>query len=140
MPKLPYAKRHHYPHLLQSDITLWERFIEANPNAFDAVEYDVHVGEGIPPDPTWEPEIAEMARILTQKRIDVVAYKGQETYIIEIKPRAGTTAIGQVITYAHLYTREYHPPRPPKKVIITDYLAPDIAPICDAEGITVLIA
>lgn len=106
-PKFTYEKRYKYPHLLPSDAKLWDRFIAKHPNYFDSVEYDVHVGEGTTIDPDWPDEIAYMAKTLTQRRIDVLGYKGDHIYIVELKVDPGVSVLGQLLAYDTLYLKEH---------------------------------
>jgi len=87
------------------DIPVWEKFLEEYANAYESFDYDVRVGEGEAPLPTLEPKYKEMARALTQKRIDAIGYREKEIWIFEVKPRAAISALGQIIAYAELYTR-----------------------------------
>lgn len=96
-----------YPHMIKQEILIWKRFLKQYGNKFTGFRYDVHVGRGIREVPGFNRKLLNMAIRLTQKRIDVVAILGQETYIIEIKDRAGMSAIGQLITYKLLYERKY---------------------------------
>jgi len=125
---------------MPKDVKIWERFIDQNPDSFGLVSYDVRVGEGMKlPDDAEEPYASDMYH-LSKKRIDVVGLKANEAWIIEVKPRAGFTAIGQALGLTELYEPEgllfqvIHP------CIITDEEMPDIRGICDRNGIVYLIA
>lgn len=106
-PKFPYQRRYKYPHLLPSDAAIWDRFIREYPNFFTEIEYDVHVGEGIEIDQNWPDYIATMATTLTQRRIDVIGYKDNSVWIVELKQDPGVSALGQLIAYQSLYLREH---------------------------------
>lgn len=95
-----------YPHLLPGEIEIWERFLAKFPDMFDSFAYDVHVGEAEVLYP-GEPKYQKLAEALLKRRIDVVATRNGEKSIIEIKPDAGATALGQVLFYKALYEREY---------------------------------
>lgn len=110
--KYPYEKRSKYIHLLPSDSQIWTRFINEYPDFFTEIEYDVHVGEGIPTNPEWPDYIADMAKSLTQRRIDVVGYKKESIWIVEIKQDPGVSLIGQILGYIELYKRDYKPQLP----------------------------
>ncbi len=137
--RFPYKHMSKYPHMLPADVTIWNAFITRYPDFFETVDYDVHVGEGIPTEQRWEENIAAMARHLTQLRIDVVGYVHNTITIVELKPRARTTAIGQVISYKLAYERQFpHQPRP-HMMIITDVEAPDMRTTCDALEIQLFL-
>lgn len=87
------------------DIMVWERFLTARPDFFDRVDYDYKVGEGAPQAPTLPENIRRDGKILTQKKVDVVGYKGADVYITELKPKADMRALGQVLSYFNLYRK-----------------------------------
>ena len=140
MVTYPFKKLAKYPHLMPKDVKIWERFIDQNPDSFGLVSYDVRVGEGMKlPDDAEEPYASDMYH-LSKKRIDVVGFVGNEAWVIELKPRAGFTAIGQAIGLAELY---YPPSGSPAVIIpciITDEEMPDTKELCDRKGIVYLIA
>jgi len=137
--RFKYEKLAKYPHLKPEDVLIWERYINKYPNAFDSVDYDFAVGEGRPiPEGTQENIAADM-KILTQKKIDVIGYKGEEIYIIEVKPTANTTALGQVISYAKLFQNQESPTEAIHMRVIAGNIDPDMQTIYDAQGIGVII-
>ena len=121
MKRFPYKKLHKYPHLLAEDVVLWNRFIEQHPNRFDYCDYDVHVGDGTKLPDDYEPNYKKMAKELSQFRIDAVGWKGNLPTIIEIKPRASTTAIGQIIVYRTLFKKDFPQYPSINSMIITDW-------------------
>lgn len=128
---IPIPKRHlqeqlqKYPHLLPADVDLWERFMDRYPSFFLSLEYDVHVGGAIDVRPWWSNEDIKTFSHLASKRIDVVGHTAGEIYIIEIKPEAGVSAIGQLISYELLYKKRFGPTDPLVLCLITDFLTPD---------------
>ena len=135
----PFEKRNWYPHMMPADVAIWERFIEKKPNAYDNVSYDVKVGSAPEFDTTVNAESGGKAEDLYKKKIDVVGYKGAEIDIIELKPRAGQSALGQVKGYGQLYIRDYSPPEQPNLVLITDVLLPDMDFLAEAENIRLIV-
>lgn len=96
-----------YPHMLVEEVRVWKRFLKRHGDSFTKYRYDVHVGQGIGRLPGYSKKLQNMAITLTQKRIDVVAARGAETFIVEIKGRASMSAIGQLMTYKILYEFKY---------------------------------
>lgn len=140
MPEIfNYEKRYKYPHMMPGDVEIWERFIEANPTAYDKVSYDVKVGSVPSFDTTVNHETGGNADNLYRRKIDVLGYKGEHIDVIELKPRAGTSAVGQVKGYGKLYEREYSAPSPVGLVIITNELLPDMTFLSESEGVRLII-
>lgn len=73
---------------------------------------EVEVGEGI----TVYNKYGEPT-ITGRYRIDIVWKTGTETYVIEVKERLTSEAIGQAITYKELYKKE-HPDENVKSGIV----------------------
>jgi hypothetical protein len=128
--KYPFEKMLKYPHFVKEDVVIWERFIDKNPGFFDSVDYDVHVGK-----PREYPEIAqekvkEGMEYLSRKRIDVVGYKNKNVFIVEIKPSASFSAIGQVLGETELFKKEFPKEKRIFPIILTDLEVPDIPELC----------
>lgn len=135
MPLFPPEKLHKYPHLMVSDVAIWERFLDSYATEWDSFEYDVRVGESITPPGDLTEELKYMAVALTQKRIDVVGHRGRDTWIIEVKPSAMLSAIGQLLSYQVLYEEKYPEKGPVKMMLITDRAGPDLLNLCKKFGI-----
>lgn len=139
MSKLPYKKYHRYPHLMPNDVRIWNIFLEKNPDFFSEVEYDVKVGEGRDYSMYKKDSVREDMEYLSKKRIDVVGYKGNDIYVIELKPKAGLSAIGQVFGMASLFKSTFSPGQSVIAAIITDEEMPDVRSICKEIGVSLLI-
>lgn len=134
-----YRKRYWYPHMKPADITIWERFVDKYPDVYKAVSYDVAVGTGAAIPPGVEASIARGFKTLTQRKIDVVALDGNKVDIIELKPAAGTSAIGQVLGYVELFKRDQPTAEAVRPVLITDSIDADAQHVADKLGVTVII-
>ncbi len=134
-----YEKRYHYPHMGPADKEIWERFIDKFPAAYDVVSYDVKVGSPPPFDPTVNDATAGDASDLYKKKIDVIGYGGGKIDIIELKPRAGASALGQVKGYIELYKRDIAPKSTPNGILITDILLPDMEMLAETMGVKLFI-
>jgi hypothetical protein len=119
-----------YPHLLYRDVAIWERFLEVLDHGFDSFDYDVHVGSGVEVKDDWPDEIKTMALALSEKRIDVVGWKGESGTIIEVKAGASLSAVGQVLCYRVLYKQRFALSEVSSLLIVTDYLTPDMVSLC----------
>lgn len=124
--KFPYSKRYKYPRLRSEEVAIWERFIDLHPGFFDSVDYDVPVGT-----PREYPEIKEEKikagmELLSRKRIDVVGFKNEKVFIVEIKPNALLEAFGQLMGEKDLWIKENPEKKEVSMVLITDKENPDI--------------
>lgn len=128
-----------YSRLSSNDAKIWHDFILQNPKKYKQVAYDVLVGTGS----IVDEDTSDIYQIdysdLTKKRIDVVGFTDDFIDIIEIKPRASGSALGQVLNYLRLYQSTYLPKIPVFPVIITDSLSPDDVPLFQEFKVTVWV-
>lgn len=126
--------------MMPQDVAIWERFIDQNVNFFDSVDYDVTVGSTPQFDTIVNPATGGDAARLYQRKIDVVGYKDNDVYIIEVKPNAGASALGQIQSYATLYKyfRDLNIKTIP--TILTDRMTTDMALLSHEFKIKILIA
>ncbi len=136
---MKYKKFSFYPNVRAAETLIWDRFIDKFPDAYDSVDYNVKVGEGADIPEGTQPNIAGGFKQLTQHKIDVVGHKDGKVEIIELKPYAGATAVGQVIGYRDLYVHHIDPTAKPSLAIITDTERPDTKLICQKQGIKLII-
>ena len=134
-----YEKMLKYPHLGKKETKIWNQFIKENPNRFDTVWYDVKVGETrkCP----QENQTPMMKRILqeTKKRVDAIAWKGNKMSIIEIRPNANFSAIGEINCFAYLIQDEIQTFDTLNAIIVTDNEMPNMKNLCEKEGILLYV-
>ena len=129
----------HYPHMLTEDTLVWTKFLQSEFIELREVWYDVRVGLPVFLGLGADVRDRRIARGLTRKRIDVVAAVGEGFWVIEIKPYANMYAVGQVVTYARLFQREYAVPGPVMSVIICDGYDKDLLDEFEELGIIVIV-
>lgn len=134
-----YEKRYYYPHMKPNDVAIWERFIDLNPTRFDTCQYDVQVGSPPPFNPIVNEATQGSADALYRLKIDVVAKKDGQIYIIELKEKAGASAVGQVKHYLDLYVRDEKPSNTPKAIIITNSVRQDLVEFAQKEGVELIV-
>ena len=126
-----------YPHMKPADIHLWEKFIRANAGFFDSVDYDVPVG----PAPDWldieKDELAKKELPLYQKKIDVVGFKDNLVWLVEVKPFAGSLALGQILSYEILFRKDNPGVNDLRLAIITNKIQNGYDVIFSQKGIQV---
>lgn len=128
-----------YTHLLPFERPIWDRYVKSRTLDIIRVEYDLHLGEGVPPPVGASPGTVAVVQATSRKRVDVVAHTPNAIYIIEIKPRAGMGALGQLLTYRDLYLEERRPLKPVKLAVVCERMAPDILQTYARHGIEVYI-
>ena len=128
-------KNNLYPHLLPEDICLWESFLLENSSKFIGFDYDVRVGSGRDPGPSYNSQLRRIGIDLSQRRIDCIGYQSKSIYIFEVTMSVGLKAIGQLLTYPLLYQRTYNPTLPLVPAFVCSEIQSDILPIIESKGI-----
>lgn len=134
-----YGKRYKYPHLAPNDVAIWEKFIDTFPDRYITVDYDFALGSSAMASKIVESPLGnEMVRIY-QRRIDVLAQSNGETHIIEVKPKAGLSALGQVKGYCELYLQYVDPTAKVVPIIVTDSVESDMRMLASKMGVMLYV-
>ena len=116
---------------------LWQLFLSRRGQEWDRFLYDVRVGKGKPAPEGISPAMRSMWEKLTQKRIDVVGWKGTSPTIIEVKHYASLSSIGQLLGYECLWNKE-HPNTPcTNLILVCQVVDDDILEVAGAYGVEV---
>lgn len=134
-----FAKLSKYPHMKPADVEIWERFLTAHREDFDRVDYDFHVGEGADFLPTNDDTPDGRENRLYQRKIDVVAYRGNAVTLIEVKPLADTAALGQIQTYGGLYALRDDADPTPTLMVICGKIMNEMKDIYNSKAVVVVV-
>lgn len=128
----------HYPHMLAEDVAVWSKCLAKMGQAITRVWYDVHVGRpvSLPAGATTIEQ--KIAAGVTRKRIDVVCSVGPEFWVVEVKPFANMTALGQAFSYSRLFGMEYDTYLPVRAVVVCDEFDRDMSVPFEELGVLVL--
>jgi len=125
--------------LLPMERAIWTRFRSLAPFPLDEERFSVRLGAGAPIPASVPPWLKADVKALTQKRADVIVRSGTDIWLFEIKPRAGFSALGQLLGYSVLYLAEYEPVKPPRLAIVASFSQPDLAVVLAQFGISVFL-
>lgn len=128
-----------YPERTDSESAVIRAFLLAHLREFDRIVFGKRVGQGEPPDPTHLPAIQRQTTLNTQKRIDILAFRGAQPIIIEVKQRVTPAALGQILTYQHHYAEENPDAPEPELWIVGRTIDADTLAVISARGITVFL-
>lgn len=137
--RLKYGKRVHYAHMLDDEAAVWDRFVDKFPDRFETVDYDFRVGEGMKVPEHYEENITRMAKMLSQKRIDVLAWNDDQPTIIEVKKRVGLSALGQVLGYRTLFIKNLPRIKKPKLMVLCEIISDDDMTVLKANDVPVVV-
>jgi hypothetical protein len=107
------ADRLKFPGMQVREILIWKNWLYLNSTRFDRYEYNVRIGEGVDPGPSYPDSSRRMWIANSMKRVDVVAVKGGHVAIIEVEENPGMTAFGQLAGYQTLWRNRIQAGGPP---------------------------
>ena len=134
-----WEKQYHYPHMRDFEIELIEKYIEKFPDAYDRVAYSYPVGHGAPSNPIVNDETGGSDEYLYFKKIDMLCKKGNTTEIIEVKKKAGASAIGQVKGYKDLLELDEVNTKVSQCVILTNETNSDLEIMAQKAGVKIIV-
>jgi hypothetical protein len=135
----PPALTGRYPNMARNDAALWERYLKQSAAVWRAVTYDIRLGGQEVTDPNATELEKYMWRKNTAERIDVVADRITEQWVIEVRPNAKLGALGSAIGYVLLGQREPWTTLPLVPAVLTDNIAPDVRWVADQLGVQIII-
>jgi hypothetical protein len=123
--------------MLPREVLIWRTWLKSHETEYDSFDYNSRIGTGFDPGAGWDDSIRAMAIANSQKRLDVVALKGSQATLIEVKDRAGASALGQLLTYMPLWSTAHQDLPRAKMRLVTNRLQPDIGVVAAFWGIDV---
>lgn len=114
-------------------------FLQVHIQEYDRFSFSVRVGQGMTPDSSYLPGVQRSIILGSQKRIDMMAWKGAQPYIFEVKLRLNVYVLGQLRTYSHLWMEENPDAPEPELAAIVRYGDPDIERVLESNGVDVYI-
>lgn len=135
----PPALLGHYPHMSRRDAPLWERYLKLYAIHWQGFAYNVALGGLDVEEEGQSAEMRIMWRYNTAEKIDVVANRGDEQWLIEVKPNARLGALGQALGYLLLAQREPWTGLPLRPAVLTDNVTPDVRWCAEQLGVEMLI-
>jgi hypothetical protein len=135
----PPALTGRYQHMARRDAELWERYLEKFAHLWQGFAYDVALGGLVVEDAASTPEQLKGWQYSTAEKIDVVANRGDEQWIIEVRPNARCDTIGSVLGYLLLAQREPWTTLPLVPCILTENMSPDARWVAEQLNVEVII-
>ena len=114
------------PHMLQTDIPVWYRFLTKWGFSFINLYYDCAVGGQFYSEKALEDKYIKMWSRLNAKRIDAVGESSKAVWIIEVATSPGLRAIGQLLVYRNLWNEDPKIEKPVLIALVCSVFDPDI--------------
>ncbi len=125
-----------WPHMSPGDAPLFASFVLSDQGRlYTAWGFDLHLGPGQgTPDLVLNPTAFDIGRFLTQLRVDAVGWIGDSPTIIEVKPEARLTALGQLLAYCYEWRERFG--QDCNRAVVTDFANDQTLRIFNAFNIT----
>lgn len=128
-----------FPERTPQESSIIRDYLLQHLHEFDRVQLSFRVGKGVTPDPTHLPSVQTNAVYSSKKRIDILAWRGSQPLIVEVKQRVNPAALGQLLTYRHLFMEDYPDADEPELLAIGRYSDDDTLRALSAAGIPVYL-
>lgn len=129
--------RQQWPGMNPREVVVFNNWLILHFKDYTAFDFNVRVGQGTDPGPTYDAESRRQYILNTQKRIDVMAWQDSNPTIIEVKDRAGLSAIGQIVGYRHLYFNDNPTGPTPTMLLVFNRTDQDVILTALAAGIKI---
>jgi hypothetical protein len=130
------SDRQSFPGLMPNEVLVLKRWLKLHESEYDRFEYNVRIGPGFDPGEKHMDEIRAMSIANTQRRIDAIAWKGQQATIIEVKQRASFAAVGQLFGYETHWLSEHPGSGTPRLLLVAESTAEGTDLVIKRAGIT----
>lgn len=114
-------------------------FLLEHIDEFDRFTFNKRVGTGVTPDPSHLPAVQQNTAFSTKLRVDILAWKGTQPFIIEVKQRVTPATLGQVLTYRHFIVEEFPDAPDPALVVVGREGVEDAITVLQTHGVTVYL-
>jgi len=106
---------------------------------YDQVSFSVRVGNGMTIDDAIDRTVAANLERSSRRRIDCVAWQGPQATLVEMKTRVGHAVMGQLLSDALLWVKEFPNGPIPRLVALGRRTTDEDVEILTSHGIDVVI-
>ena len=131
----PESDRLTFPAMLPAEIAVFRAWLRLHQGEYDRFDYNTRVGPGFDPGPSAPDFVRTSSIASTRKRMDALLWQGDQPTIIEVKDRAGLSAIGQLLGYVTHWKIEHPHSVPPKALLVANRLAPGVEEVLKAHNL-----
>jgi hypothetical protein len=135
--RLPASSAGIFTHLSKHDSAIWSRFLDVYADAFQSFAYDVALGGQQVAEQHGDAATRLGWQYSTALKIDVVGFRELDTWVIEVKPNAGTNAVGAALCYVELAQVDKISDLELTPVVVTDRMSPDVKFCAEQLGVLV---
>jgi hypothetical protein len=126
-----------FPSLTVNESSIARAWLEKHADEWEDVEFNLRVGSSQILGEGFSDTTRAQAALLSQKRIDMVATRGAEAAIIEVKLRVSLAALGQLLGYCVLWRAENPDTTTINLIAIGHDALLDVVDMLQAHGVSV---
>ena len=123
------------PHMLETDIPVWYRFLEIWGHLFEKLYYDCLLGGPLLTKAQEKDKYWHMWRATSSKRADAIVELESEVWIIEVSQRPGLRAVGQLMVYVNLWIEDPKIAKLEKPILVCEHVDTDLIASAARYGI-----
>jgi hypothetical protein len=117
------------------EIVIWRTWLKAHEDLYTDYDYNIYLGQGEDPGPTFEQNVRDMWIKNTQFRADAVAYRNGVPVIFEVEDDCSIRAVGQIMAYKFMWVKEQRSAVEPKMAIVCRNFNANVLPMVRDAGI-----
>jgi hypothetical protein len=121
------------------EATVMRLWLQQHEDEYDRFDYNVRVGPGRDPGPSYSDSVRKTAIMSSQLRLDAVGWKGDRPTLIEVKNYALVTAVAQLTLYAAVWQLERPSGPNPGLVIVCTNAEPGVGNAAVAAGVALQV-
>lgn len=126
-----------YPSMTVNESMVVHAWLVKHADEWDDVDFNVRLGSSQVLGDGYNETTRAQAALLTQKRVDLVATRGNAVDIVEVKIRVSLGALGQLLGYKVLWTVEHPETETIELEAIGNSALLDVVEVLQAHGVTV---
>ncbi len=132
------VKTGRYRHMAKNDAPLWERFLDQYALQLRGVAYDVALG-GVVLSPEMGDESYRLGwQYQTAMKIDALALLDDAAWVIEVRPMARASALGNALAYRAMLARDGFTHLPLVPTVVTDHASADVRYCAQELGVQII--
>jgi len=124
--------------MLPPDVPLWNLFLDRFASNFERFYYNVRVGGADMTGIVGDEAMKKMWYASTAKRIDAIAEKKDEIWIIEVASSPYLRAVGQCLSYLFLWNEDPKISKPASAVLLCYSLDSDLERILKHYAVSII--
>ncbi|PYX71580.1 MAG: hypothetical protein DMG78_14840 [Acidobacteria bacterium] len=129
------SERFQFPGMAPREVLIWRQWLALHQHEYTGWQYNVHIGNGIDPGPSYPQVYRDQYIFNTQKRLDALAFQGEQPFVFEVKDRATGSSMSQLLAYKALWPVTFPNTPAPVLVLVTNRVSADMPMVLDATGI-----